>query len=448
MCVEESEGNIVAKSKSPKPSGPTEDKDKVAVDVTEEKPDTQPAEISDNAPEDKDEGVVLSEPGTRESDVETDTQEQIADTPQPDVEGTDAEIEAVETAGVETTSQDEEPIADYVTPDDSTPVVATRAPEAERKSGGFWPLFLGGVVAALLGFVAGKTEVMDQFIPPSWRSTAENVETTDRLASMDQTVSQLRGEIDELRGQIPGAPEDNSEALNGFTTSMNALSASVDELETRVSALEQRPEPAPDASPNVNVEALTDEMQAQQAQIDKLLEDAQNMQASAAAAANTTLARAAATRVLSAVDSGSPFATALSDVSANSDVEIPQALGSAADDGVTTLSELQQTLPEAARSALAAARTNATDENGGFGGFLRQQLGARSVEPRAGDDPDAVLSRMEEAVRQGRLADALTEAEALSDPAKAELQSWMDAAQARLEATNAAEALIQRLAAN
>ena len=253
---------------------------------------------------------------------------------------------------------------------------------------------------------------------------------------MGQTVSQLQAEVDTLRGQIPDAPADNSETLN-------ALNASVEDLVARIDGLEQRPQASSDASSDADVAALTQQMEAQQEQIDKLLEDAQLMQETA-----NTLARAAATRVLSAIDSGAPFATALADVDANSDIEIPAELQRVADDGVTPLSELQQTLPDAARAALAAARTNATDADGGFGGFLKRQLGARSVQPREGTDPDAILSRVENATRQGRLADALAEADALPEPAKAELQSWMDAAQARLEAMNAAETLIQRLAAN
>lgn len=454
MCVQESEGNIVAKSKSPKPGGTTEDEDKVAVDVTDESAEHS----SDTADVASDDSVVLAEPEVVKQQPETG--EDITDNPQPEIETSQSEIE---TAHIEPADQDEEPIADYVEPDttssdtvvedtasdnkthahDTTVAPVPTPPAPERRSGGFWPLFLGGIVAACFGFVAGKTQIMDSFIPPSWRTAVAPVETGASQEAIDQAVAGLRSEIEDLRGQIPTAPQDNSEALSDLATTIT-------ELETRISALEQRPEPSTvtPTVPDVDISALTEEMAAQQAQIDQLLEDAETMQASATAAANTTLARAAASRVLAAVDSGSPFAAALSDVRSNSDAEIPAVLDDLAGDGVTTLSELQQTLPDAARSALAAARTNATDETGGFGGFLRRQLGARSVQPREGNDPDAVLSRVEDAVRQGRIADALAEADALPAPAKAEMQSWMDAAQARLEATNAAEALIQRLAAN
>ena len=425
----------MAKSKSPKPGGPTEEEAKNAVDGTPEdqsaKPVTEPTDPSTDE-------VVLPEPATK-SDAP------IADTPQPDVTEDKPEDPAIVDS-----SATETPLADADAPKEEPAEQDPAAPESDRfvpavqprqNSNPFWPLVLGGVVAACLGFVAGKSQIIDPILPQSWRSAGESAETTASLEAMDQTVSQLRGDIDTLRGQIPEAPADNTDTLS-------TLNASVEELVARIDALEQRPQATPDAAGSADVSALTDQMAAQQEQIDKLLKDAQLMQETATTAAGNTLARAAATRVLAAVDSGAPFATALADVGANSDIEIPDALQRVADDGVTPLSDLQQSLPDAARAALAAARTNATDGDGGFGGFLKRQLGARSVQPREGNDPDAILSRVEAATRQGRLADALAEADALPEPAKAELQSWMDAAQARLEAMNAAETLIQRLAAN
>ena len=127
-------------------------------------------------------------------------------------------------------------------------------------------------------------------------------------------------------------------------------------------------------------------------------------------------------------------------------VEVPAALSDVAADGVAQLSTLQAEIPDAARAALAAAR--ATETDGGLGGFLKRQLGARSVAPREGDDPHAVLSRLEAAVREGRLDAALAEAEALPSEAQAAMQDWIDAAQARVDAQSATEALVQRVAAN
>jgi hypothetical protein len=83
-----------------------------------------------------------------------------------------------------------------------------------------------------------------------------------------------------------------------------------------------------------------------------------------------------------------------------------------------------------------------------FGAFLRSQTGARSTAPRAGDDPDAVLSRAEGALAEGQIAAALTLLEALPEAGRAEVAAWRAAAEARLAAVDAAEALAAALPAN
>lgn len=214
-----------------------------------------------------------------------------------------------EDSSIVDSSATETPLADADTPDQEPAAQDPTAPESDSfvpavqprpNNSPFWPLVLGGVVAACLGFVAGKSQIIDPILPQSWRSAGESAETTASLEAMDQTVSQLRGEIDTLRGQIPDAPADNSDTLS-------TLNASVEELVARIDALEQRPQAAPDAAGSADVSALTDQMAAQQEQIDKLLKDAQLMQETATTAAGNTLARAAATRVLAAVDSGAPL---------------------------------------------------------------------------------------------------------------------------------------------
>ena len=67
------------------------------------------------------------------------------------------------------------------------------------------------------------------------------------------------------------------------------------------------------------------------------------------------------------------------------------------------------------------------------------------MEPREGNDPDAVLSRAEAALREGRLTDALAELEALPEEGRAELSDWAGQAANRLAAVNAAQSLSETL---
>jgi hypothetical protein len=113
------------------------------------------------------------------------------------------------------------------------------------------------------------------------------------------------------------------------------------------------------------------------------------------------------------------------------------------------MASLSADFPDAARSALAATRAqDATSGGVDLGAFLTRQLGVRSVTPRDGDDPDAVLSRAEAALKSGDLTGALAELEALPDVAKSEMSGWLDQAQTRQTALDAANTLAESLTAN
>ena len=131
-------------------------------------------------------------------------------------------------------------------------------------------------------------------------------------------------------------------------------------------------------------------------------------------------------------------------------MEVPAALSGPAEDGLPTLSQLQASFPDAARAALdAAIRADTGSEAGDrLFSFLRVQTGMRSLTPREGDDPDAILSRAEAALRGGDLGTVLTELEGLPETGRSEMTGWEDVARVRLEALAAAEALSSSLNTN
>ncbi|MFV2003443.1 MAG: COG4223 family protein, partial [Paracoccaceae bacterium] len=124
-------------------------------------------------------------------------------------------------------------------------------------------------------------------------------------------------------------------------------------------------------------------------------------------------------------------------------IEVPAPLATLGVDGVATLADLQTTYPEAARGALnAAVRADvAAGRTGRLAGFLRTQLGTRSLEPREGDDADAVLSRAEAALVAGDLAAALGELQGLPEAGSASIAAWVARAGARQQALNSVAAL-------
>jgi hypothetical protein len=218
-------------------------------------------------------------------------------------------------------------------------------------------------------------------------------------------------------------------------------------LDTRLTDLEKRPitqaaSPAAVAAYERELKALQAAMMAQRQEIEKIAAEAARKEASAEMTAQDAMQRAALSRIQTALDTGTGFADAASNLQATG-ITLPPDLMQVATDGVATRNDLAQAFPEAARAALAVARK--AEGGGGLGGFLKTQLGARSLEPREGDDPDAVLSRAEAAVNDGRLGDAVSELEALPEQARVEMTDWLSRAASRLAALRAADALASEL---
>ena len=299
------------------------------------------------------------------------------------------------------------------------------------------PLIFGGVVAALLGFIAARGEILDPLLPPSLRANGPDAALAEQLDAVSNRLKTLENTVATLPEPQAPTPVD----LSPIASKLSALTDRVDTLASRPVVTTDVPQAALDAA----LADLRATASAQQDEIDRLLADARLIKDSAEAAANATLARAAVTRIQSAVDTGTPFAAALGDLQAAGATDIPDALRNSAENGVVPLAELQATIPDAARNALDAAR--AADGSGGVTSFLQRQLGVRSIEPQEGLHPDAVLSRIEAAVRTGRLGDALAEVETLPDPARDALRTWTEQAQSRLDAVTAANALAERLSA-
>ncbi|MEM9971948.1 MAG: hypothetical protein AAF762_12735, partial [Pseudomonadota bacterium] len=214
--------------------------------------------------------------------------------------------------------------------------------------------------------------------------------------------------------------------IAGLADRLDGTGAALTDLADRVGDLENRPvltgevsEDAAAMATAVNqLEAQLSEQQAANEALAEemrvLAEDAQTAIAEAEARAQDSVAaataQAALSRVRIAMASGDPFADALADIPES--VEVPEALAAAAETGVPTLEELQAQVPAAARAALPVALRETSAGEGPANvavAFLRGQFAGRSITPRDGDDPDAVLSRAQAAVTAGDLDTALAE---------------------------------------
>ncbi|SDD27315.1 hypothetical protein SAMN05421538_101260 [Paracoccus isoporae] len=382
------------------------------------------------------------------------------------------------------------------------------AANSKSGGGGFWPLALGGVVAAGLG-AAAAVYVLPQISPqPDLDSVtseavsaateaaqaeigairdslvSEATETAslagseagalaaqDIIAEMPQgadTTTELQAALQAqadkiaelesaLSAQAAAAPQPADRMPDAVTvsaaspdTGSSALAAEIETLRQRLAAQEEtiseltsRPQVDPEAIERVqslaqNAEQVRSDIEAAAADARERLEA---VQSEADAATQRAQAVASVAALGAALERGGSPTEAVEQLE-EAGVDVPEPL---AQEDLPTLDQVQMGYDAASRAALRAS-LQADGANGGavsaVGNFLRLQTGARSVEPREGDDPDAVLSRAGALVAQGDLSTALDELQALPPEGQEAMADWT----AQTEAYLAAEAALNDVA--
>ena len=336
-------------------------------------------------------------------------------------------------------------------PESPAPVAGIDAVETEavqdvppvRRSG------LGLVAAALL--LGGAGTALAWYDPLGWRgenplqaeitalatrldaSDSAGKALADRLAALESAPEPLPGVSPEDLAALAAAVKANEMVLAELKAApalgdevsavqVAALAEAVDQLKQQVAGLGNGPSDA-DAIKTAVDAALAERAVAQENEAKAAVEAAQ--QQAARIEAVEQLRRAART--------GAPFADLLP---ALDGLPLAPVLTEAADRGLVTQQALAEAFPAAARKALDSALRAETGDGIGerLYSFLRIQTGARSLEPREGNDPDAVLSRAEAAVQSGQVQVALDELAALPPEAQAEMADWTVMAQGWLAA--------------
>lgn len=383
--------------------------------------------------------VVVEEIETREDEVRDDNEAR-------DDEDTSLEMEVVED------DVEEEPVVVEAEPEaeaEEAPVEeAAPVAQPQPARGGPEAMLLGGVFAGLIGY--GMATLFPMFSNNADELTDQLSAQSDKIAALeaalaDQATADLSGietGLADLNTQVTGQ-------IDGLTASVTEQFAGIDE---RLLEVEKRPSGDGTLSDTAlaayqrELEGLRAELDAQkddvmsaaaaaEADLAAARAEAEELEQQALAMAEAAASRAALNRIATAVETGAPYADALTGLDA---ATLPTALTDAAESGVATTAQLVADYPAAARAALATARSEGlSDDASGLGGFLRSQFDVRSTAPQEGDGPDAVLSRAEAAVKDGRVADALAELAALPEVARADMTDWTARAQARSDVLDA-----------
>jgi hypothetical protein len=344
------------------------------------------------------------------------------------------------------------------TPDEpgSAPAVA----EPKKSGSAFGPMVLGGVVAAALGFGAAQFAGQWSFGQPEEDPMiAEMAALQDRIAGLESSTAAQGDSLQALAADdgLDRLRDETSGTMDQLRTQLDGMTAKLDELENRIHTVEKLPQGSGMEAAAAAAAAYERELQQMRQMLDTELaritsqkEDAQTLEVSAAETARAAAARAAMARVHAALETGQPFGDALFDLTENAGLAAPDALSSIAEDGVATQQGLQASFPEAARASLDAAIRAAVEagEMDRVSAFFRTQLGTRSLEPKEGDDPDAILSRAEAALKAGQLDTALTELATMPDAGQPALAPWIARAIARRDALAAAADLSQHMNTN
>ncbi len=310
-------------------------------------------------------------------------------------------------------------------------------------------LLSGGILSLIL---AGGGPKSDEQVRLSIK------ELQDKTAQLSDTVRM------KLVAPVKASPEDLNEMrsrLDNLSKAAKAEDESVQSLSQKVRALEQKP------IPQLEREAVQAEIASQMAPVTERLaglERSQNEKASEvtqrlagvertqserASDARTAAVTIALTNLKRAVSDGKPFAAELTSIESLSSEKLPVSqLAPYKDTGVPSLSQLQREFADTVRDVIVkhyhGKAESFMDE------ILSRARGAIQVTPTgsAGDTVEAVLGRMEKALKAGDVKSALTESAALEGPAKAELQTWLEHAQARAAAEEAVRKTDQDLFAS
>ncbi|MBL1435324.1 MAG: hypothetical protein COB08_003895 [Rhodobacteraceae bacterium] len=265
----------------------------------------------------------------------------------------------------------------------------------------------------------------DQMKALSDQMAASNTTAIEaRLWAVEGKVEGLIAELESLRQMLGNVAAeggtisaDTAASIAAYRTRIDALQAQVNEITARQGAL----------TTAVARAQSTASQQVEEAQA--LVEEASE---TALSAQSQTALATALIEVETALQTGASFAASLGAASDVSGKPAPAALLASAG-GIATLDKLEEDYPLVAHAAIRADIAAGQNDGGlsGLGSFLRSQVATRSLTPQQGGSADAVLSRLEAALKLDDMAGVLAEADTLPEAAAPEMADWLARVSAR-----------------
>ncbi len=326
---------------------------------------------------------------------------------------------------------------------------------------------LGGGILALL--LAGGGPKPDEQARLQIKDLQDKIrEQQDKAAQLSDTVRVKLAEP--VKAASPEELNDVRSRLDDLSKATKAEDELVQSLSQKVEALEQKPAPEPEKDKEAvqaeiasQIAPITERLAGiERTQSEKASEVAERLaglertqgektsevterlagiertQSERSSDARTATVTIALNNLERAVNEGKPFATELNAIEKLTSEKLPVSeLASYKETGVPSLSQLQHEFTDTVRDVI--VKHYSGNAHSFMDEVLSRARGAIQVKPigGAGDTVEALLGRMEKALKAGDLKGALTESAALDGPAKEELQAWLKHAQARAAADEA-----------
>ena len=219
-----------------------------------------------------------------------------------------------------------------------------------------------------------------------------------------------------------------AEQVTALETALADETGRADMLAAKLTALQSQHDEALEQIEQAN----TRHIQAQQ-QIAALKAENRTLSAKADQAPPATGALAL-NDITRALATGEPFNGALQSLN-DAAPDAPQIalLSPYADGSAPLMAEIQRSLGDAIRAGLSAARkSEAKSTMERYSARIANMINLRPSTPQPGATPEAIVSRIEFAVENGDLKDAINEVHGLPADAQAAMQDWVELAQKRI----------------
>jgi hypothetical protein len=301
--------------------------------------------------------------------------------------------------------------------------------------------------AAALGQLDARLKTLEELKP---EAAPDLSGLTDRVARLEESLDTLAktakdggsvadaAALDAKLGDVEQRLQAKIDAALGAeggtnTQGLEVLQGEVAALKAKLGALAEANLAGDDSGPSPELTALDQRI----ATLEAVLPDLSNAIGQGAASAKSGAAAIAFANLREAVGAGRPYVVELAAIGTLAPgIGDLGALPGHAETGIPTVPELARALQKVAKASLAAPATP-VDES-----FLDSVIASaksavtiRRIDAVAtGDAPGAVLARAEAHLKQGELAAAVQEVEALPAPSRDAFASWLEDARARASA--------------